>query len=207
MDFFGDLESQIHGQLVYEHVQSRHVETVVILEGLLDVEVELIRDLVLRLHVVQEKKFFLQGGLRAIIISDQSTQSTRDQVESKNTCYHDHYWEEALHRSACRNVTVPHCRHRRYCPVDRSNVQVEGPIVLVRVSKSPDIVCVLVELRQKYKHAATDVQEENCENSDKHETFNTWRQLHWVAELWKDRIVAFEELEKFSQTREPDQLV
>ena len=168
MDFFRDLESQVHGQLVDEHVQSRHVETVVILEGLLDVEIELICDLVLGLHVVQEKKFFLQSSLWAIIVSDQSTQRTRDQVESKNTCDHDHYWEEALHRGACRNVTVPHCGHRRYCPVDRSNVQVEGRIVLVRVGKSPDIVCVFVELRQKYKHAAADVQEEDGKNSDKH---------------------------------------
>ena len=51
------------------------------LEGFLDVTVEFWINFVLHPQIVELKKLFLQSGLRAIVVSDQGTKGTRNEVE------------------------------------------------------------------------------------------------------------------------------
>ena len=88
MDFLGDFEAQVSRQLVDEHVKSGHVQTVIILQRLLYLEVQLAGDIVLRAQIVQEQKLFLECRLCSVVVGDQGTESARDQVERNDTRQH-----------------------------------------------------------------------------------------------------------------------
>jgi len=59
MNFFADLQPQVQGQLLNEVVKGRVVCLAVVLEGLADVEEELVGNVVLHAQLAQVEKFFL----------------------------------------------------------------------------------------------------------------------------------------------------
>ena len=63
MDLLRNLQSEVRWQLIDEHVEPGHIQTVVILQRFLDLEVELVCDSVLGSEIVEKEKLFLQSCL------------------------------------------------------------------------------------------------------------------------------------------------
>ena len=81
MHLLTDVKPELVWQATDEDIEAGHVGAMIVLECFLNLEVELIVDLVFHLEIIQLEKLLLQGSLGAIIVCDQSTKGTGNQVK------------------------------------------------------------------------------------------------------------------------------
>ena len=79
--------------------------------------------------------------------------------------------------------------------------------MLIGVLKSPRIKRVIVELHQEDEQARADMEEKDGENCNEDDTLDTRAELHRVAKVRKDCVLALEKLEKLGEAAETDEFV
>jgi len=111
-DDFVDLHKNLHFEMDWqcfnETLKAAHVLLVVVLEGFVDFEVQVVRDAVRCAKLVQEKKLFLQCSLRRIIVGDDRGQGARHERERGDSDELQKHAEDALRVRVSRNVAVAH---------------------------------------------------------------------------------------------------
>lgn len=79
--------------------------------------------------------------------------------------------------------------------------------MLVWVLEPPRIKRVIVEFHQEYEQARADVEEKDGKYRNENDTFDTRAELHRVAEVGEDRVLALEKFEELGEAAETDKLV
>ena len=165
------------------------------LQSLLNLKVQLIVYLVLHFQIVELKEFLLKGRLRTIVVSDKSTQGTRNEIERDYAGKHESDTEYALSHGASWDVTVTDSRHGCHNIVHWRNIKVKLIVIEIRFAVAPNAIRLFVELREENEQTATDVKEENGENPDENQSFNSRAQHHRATQLREYLILSFQKLE------------
>jgi hypothetical protein len=143
---------------------------------------------VLVLQLAQVEELLLERGLLVVVVRKDGAERARYKREGCDTCEHDNDAENALDRRWGGQITVAHCRCRSHNEVERHDVELVVIHAVVIGVPHPRIH-VLIEGRNENEHAGWDVEKEDEEEDEEHQTLFSTVNTQFCTKVWHNTSV------------------